>query len=70
MSDKITQIFIRFARMPIAALSILSNFPILIVIFRYSAMRNNTSNMLLAQLAFADLFIGKVNSILHILEGN
>lgn len=69
MSDQITITVIRFARIPIAALSILSNLPILNAIFRYRTMRNNTSNMLIAQLAFADLFIGKENSLLNTLKG-
>uniref|UniRef100_A0A9J2Q919 G-protein coupled receptors family 1 profile domain-containing protein n=1 Tax=Ascaris lumbricoides TaxID=6252 RepID=A0A9J2Q919_ASCLU len=49
---------VRFIRIPAAALAITVNILIVIVIFRYSAMRSNASNLLIAQLAFADVLMG------------
>lgn len=51
---------VRFIRIPAAALAITVNILIVIVIFRYSAMRSNASNLLIAQLAFADVLMGKM----------
>uniref|UniRef100_A0A0M3IU00 G_PROTEIN_RECEP_F1_2 domain-containing protein n=1 Tax=Ascaris lumbricoides TaxID=6252 RepID=A0A0M3IU00_ASCLU len=51
---------LRIMRFPLIFTSIVGNFAVLIVLLRYRALRKSSSNMLIAQLAFSGLIVGKL----------
>ncbi|KHN80763.1 hypothetical protein Tcan_09829 [Toxocara canis] len=50
--------FTRFARIPLIITSIFGNTAVVIVLLGYKSLRRNSSNMLIAQLGFADFVLG------------
>ncbi|VDM37062.1 unnamed protein product [Toxocara canis] len=49
---------IRYLRIPLIVASIFGNLGVIIVLLRYKILRKNSSNMLIAQLGFADFVLG------------
>uniref|UniRef100_A0A0M3HRR1 G_PROTEIN_RECEP_F1_2 domain-containing protein n=1 Tax=Ascaris lumbricoides TaxID=6252 RepID=A0A0M3HRR1_ASCLU len=49
---------IRVLRVPLAVLSVVQNLLIVIVVLRYRTLKKNASNLLIAQLGFADFIFG------------
>ncbi|KHN80768.1 Beta-2 adrenergic receptor [Toxocara canis] len=57
MEDAVSTL-IRVVRVPLAVLSVIQNLLIVIVVLRYPTLKKNVSNLLIAQLGFADFIFG------------
>lgn len=55
---------IRVLRVPLAVLSVVQNLLIVIVVLRYRTLKKNASNLLIAQLGFADFIFGMFGNFL------
>ncbi|KHN80809.1 hypothetical protein Tcan_09879 [Toxocara canis] len=56
--QKILGELVRYFRIPLIVTSIIGNIAVIVVLLRYKVLRRNSSNMLIAQLGFADFVLG------------
>ncbi|VDM37063.1 unnamed protein product [Toxocara canis] len=58
VQQKILGELVRYFRIPLIVTSIIGNIAVIVVLLRYKVLRRNSSNMLIAQLGFADFVLG------------